>query len=447
MFAFLGDNLKKGLGDNFEKIIDSEKLGDYYSIIMGGDTHYIVQLALANSMALFDQGTGMLPLTVSVIFELKNRWLNDALMNNFRLIKDVTNQVETNFTRYFHSQNLGKFIRMFHNTDFALSKAEGFGYIRMIHSLHLLWFLLLLITFAIGSIVIFFQVNFVDVINYLGSLYEEIASKTPTLFQWREIIELIDNAEYHLRLPLVPLNILFAIILGVKMAYLAHIQKKNYMFAVGVSLYTAIVFEFVRLDGSIYSLLVYLLFIASALSDLPWIVHDVLCAYSNAIVDKNLFLYILKAVSAIICGCLAAAALFYFLFIINKRLFFIVFSLLILIAISLYIHILVNVMRRVLAFFCDKLHDSQELKQFSYPLNLERAEFANNFDKLRTVRCKLEYLANLLDNRTRLYGDWISSWAKDGNRKKFDNDDIERAIAKLEYESLKAETQSYNTIV
>lgn len=100
----------------------------------------LVQLALANSMILFNQD--QVQNVVLRIFQIPNRWLSDIVMLNCRTMKSkLTGEVESKIYRYLGKVDVRTYFYRYRNVDFSLSLAREFFYLRFMHALRMLAFM------------------------------------------------------------------------------------------------------------------------------------------------------------------------------------------------------------------------------------------------------------------------------------------------------------------
>lgn len=100
---------------------------------------FLVQLALANSMILFDQD--QVQNVVLRIFKIRNRWLSDIVMLNCRTMRSkLTGEVESRIYRYLGKVDVRTFFSRYRNVDFSLSLSREFRYLRFMHALQMLTF-------------------------------------------------------------------------------------------------------------------------------------------------------------------------------------------------------------------------------------------------------------------------------------------------------------------
>lgn len=108
--------------EEFEELIDNA---------LSGDTDFVVLLACTNSMVLFEQE--YLQDMVLKVFRLRNRSLNDVVIQNCRVFNQLDSRIEKQFTIYFLKMNMRTFLERFRNVQFSLSLSKNFRYIKTIH--------------------------------------------------------------------------------------------------------------------------------------------------------------------------------------------------------------------------------------------------------------------------------------------------------------------------
>lgn len=121
------------------KEVISDYVKEFEQLVCDGlsqDTDIIILRALTSSMVLFNQD--YLQQMILTVFQLKNRWLNDLMVQNCRIIKKLDSNVETQFVKYIFRMDLRTFFKRFRNMQFSFSNNKSFKYIRLIHILRLL---------------------------------------------------------------------------------------------------------------------------------------------------------------------------------------------------------------------------------------------------------------------------------------------------------------------
>ncbi len=128
--------------------------GDFELLVkayLNSSTDFVIQLALVDSMVLFEQA--QLQELVLQVFSLENRWLSDVVVENCRVIKQLSEDLESKFVEYILHMDIRTFTERFWNMRFSLSISKSFRYIRTIHSLLALLEVVMLVATA-GVVVI-----------------------------------------------------------------------------------------------------------------------------------------------------------------------------------------------------------------------------------------------------------------------------------------------------
>lgn len=416
-------------------------------------THFIIQLAMANSIALFDQKRDNLPKTVLNIFKLKNRYLNDMVIHNCRLIKHIDRNVEKEFVRYLNQQSIDTFLRRFSNTNFALSKAKGFEHVHMIHYLRLLR--LSLITVML--------------------LFDTVAIIT----NWKLLIEKLYNEPYFGKPLLYIVVVLFAqkLVIWTSLRLRddsnrisSYIWNKYRLFTqlikivmIGGGSWICCLISSLFIRYIILSLMM-LLFFTDFVGAFRYITDFIINSRSVVVnffeyVCNNPFRYIVVngfrsivnnirehkyTCIALIVSCILPLVLEFFSAILDLTIVERVMKVIAYISGALFpCYVLLFLCRLICLSILDHIH----ISRYTYPLRINKSELANNYDKLHTNKYKLIYLNRLLENHAQLLGNWPSHWMDCEERRKLKNENLEKTIAMLEYENVTAEKQSYNTVI
>jgi hypothetical protein len=430
-----------------DAIVDFEK--DYEKLILDNcekNTHFIVQLAFVSGTALFDKNGNNLPQLVLRTFEMKNLWLDDAIVESCWLIEKVDDRIETEFTDYFHSQSPRDFIKHFPSLQFTLSKSKGLKYVKCMHYLHYIWLRLLFLGGLLGILnsIITIKINSVSIWGFSTSSISESES----------ILSLI-----YIIFAMRVMDIIFAMRMKRGKMY---IVNKKYAYFI-LDLVVLIGLAAINYD-LIDQLLIKWAMIASVcwttiyiLLELPWIVHDLFYGITR-ICRLQYMLIIMKKYIKEIKKCMLT---------IIKRVFnvkncvrTIVFIVISITAIAIYLRfgaweifaffifgfficsVLFGLIAACLIIIRDiwlRHKDAKTIKWFSFPKRITRVELANNLDDLSTVEYKLKYINRLLEKGSSIDGEWPSSKLEEGCRRKFNDDKLEHAMAILEYKSLPLE--------
>lgn len=94
---------------------------------------YVIMLALVNSMVLFS--SVQLKSLVLMVFQMRNRWLNDIIMQNCRTLDTLDYCIENEFVSYFAKMNIMIFMKRFLDMRFSLSMSNKFRYVRKMHTM------------------------------------------------------------------------------------------------------------------------------------------------------------------------------------------------------------------------------------------------------------------------------------------------------------------------
>lgn len=422
----------EGFSEEFEKTILEN---------FDNETHFIIQEAMAKSAILFTpEGANIKQLTLKT-FELGNNWLSDVVMDNCRLIKKVDDKIETQFTDYFHRKPMGVFVKQFRNTDFALSKAQGFSYIRWMHLLQLIN-ILLISMFIVHS---FFTPIMMEKLGLsMRATMEELDSGLSPLLQISKLDKealtaLIKDAK---AIELFQLS--FFVFWGRKTKTKPLKVGEQYKHTTLETLFSgflfmmplySILFTSIKDRLSSNDILSYNVFLSISVvilvtiivTDLPYAFHDIYYYFKNYSDILNIgdvciqlipsfsvtvFFLIVSGLVLLIPNLLVAT-------------FGIVFFILSLVVFGLL------VIYSLLYF--QKKHFQEHIQ---IPDKIRREKLVSNMNSIVFMDLQLTYLNRLIDNHSQLIGDWPENYTSEsGHRKKYKNDDLEAAISRLEYES------------
>lgn len=119
---------------NRRSVIESFR-EDFEQLVQGclnEKTDLVVLFALVESMVLFDQKR--LQDMVVQVFRLGNRWMNDVVVENCRVIEKLSGEIESRFVNYILHMDIRTFWERFENMRFSLSISKAFRYVRTVHS-------------------------------------------------------------------------------------------------------------------------------------------------------------------------------------------------------------------------------------------------------------------------------------------------------------------------
>ena len=107
------------------------------------ETDSMVSLAVANSMSLFDEVYAQQ--IILYVFWMENRWLRNTVMKNCRSIRKLHREIEKEFIKHYESMPPLEFLRRFRDVRFSMLYVPAFHYIRMKHLLRGVFYLSLLL--------------------------------------------------------------------------------------------------------------------------------------------------------------------------------------------------------------------------------------------------------------------------------------------------------------
>ena len=144
-------------------------------------TDLVVLFALTESMVLFEQM--QLQGMVVKVFRLKNRWLNDVVIENCRVINRLSGEIESQFVKYVLRMDIRTFWERFWNMQFSLSVSKNFRYVRIVHfGLALLELVLGLSSVAVLATVVILSVQSLQGIKGIKAITDLFVSYDGWLF-------------------------------------------------------------------------------------------------------------------------------------------------------------------------------------------------------------------------------------------------------------------------
>ena len=403
------------------------------------NTHFIIQIAMVNGIALFDQSRKNIPQLVLKVFSMKNQWLNDAVMNNCRQIKEVNHEIEEQFTLYFHKQSPSYFIKKFNNTQFALSKAKGFGYIRRIHFNQYIWIWIMYI------LTVF---NVAELMVYLFST--ELNEILRMFFHNGKSEVVFGNSVDQLTALALYLMLCICILKTFKTRDACTVSMfsvlTNFMFLI---IYSDKLFSYNRL-----TMMIRLVMCCLAITfDSHWIIHDLRYGYTKikkiiSIIAKLFILWVgLSAIGMITMGIFLS--LIYLLFLLVSQVIGISkISYNLILGIVLSSIVLFTVSWMFIMFICliyvdvsNKFSDKNNYRNTEINNIMSKEDISRNLNIFHSDYYKILYVNRLLNYRPsppKIVGEWPDELMEDGYRMKFKNEELEYAISMLEYESVRS---------
>lgn len=389
------------------------------------DTHFIVQLALVNTLALFDEKNDSIPQMVLRTFELKNRWLDDVIVDNCRLIKKPDKRIVEYFIRFFYQQKESVYKRQFSSTQFSLSKVQGFGYVRIAHVLHYIWLLIESLASGISAVLLLWNacthINNIY-INYI-MIYVGVFMISFYIHRdvnlWRIIVRCL---AYFLLI-----SIGFLLIIN---------NSESYFGLIIFSIMAKIIFLMILTMAIIdVPFLLYLVFAeikrqASKSYDIKTALHAIVKTFreTEKAIKIGLFCYIILILLIIFIDVFQSIEELKYLGNALSVILVIIFLCLLIAAIVYVIYI--------------DMKDKQTIKRIPISERLDKKDLITNIDRLHENSHKVKYLNILIAKETRLVGTWPDSVLNsDGQRIKYKHDGVEHAMSILEYQNLKADKQ------
>ncbi len=121
------------------------------------ENDFVVLLALTNCMVLLEQK--YLQKMILKVFQLKNRWLNDVVVQNCRILNRLDNKLEMQFVDFFLKMNIKTFLKRFNNMHFSFSLLKVFWYVKIVHFMIFLAYVLNIGVLVISGIFMLFNFN------------------------------------------------------------------------------------------------------------------------------------------------------------------------------------------------------------------------------------------------------------------------------------------------
>lgn len=388
------------------------------------DTDFVILLAFVNSMVLFDQE--YLQQMVLKVFELKNRWLNDVVMQNCRVINRLDNRIETQFAAYFGQMNVRTFLERFRNVQFSLSLSKSFRYIRTIHfMIFLIEMSCIVLAGLIGfNVVIQFDKYVAYIAQEMDTSYTKGITISEIFGTTAEVAA--DTNVFDLKKYVIMAITLFlmTIPMVIIVKKLEIIKKQMLCLLLETMILIFVALPLKKMLGCAGSVFVYLIILALGMTLL---IHDIYGLIKQKSLKKwwkrewaqfvNFFLVYIFLVSIIL-------ALERFTMIINTIL---VVCILIVTILLLYIGIY---------YLVCYVQDRCWIKKQPALRSMAREKLTHNMEQLHLKICKRRYVEGLLQNKVELTGQW-----PENVRPKYEDDKLELILAKLD--CIKLESCNY----
>ncbi|MCH5192418.1 MAG: hypothetical protein J1F11_00550 [Oscillospiraceae bacterium] len=391
------------------------------------DTDFVILIAFTNSMVLFDQQN--MHDAILKIFSLKNRWLNDLILQNCRLIHKLENRVETRFSTYFFTMKMTTFLKRYKNTHFSLSISKSFRYVKIVHLCIFMKYISMMVTVGVSAIILLTKL--------IDSSWSIQKTVTPL-----HIVNFYDDI----------LNYATKIIFIIYIITHHHIYRQgkyvdNIFFIISSIFFPGIVMFGILLNAPEWSVVIYLAIILCVISfnaaQLIIFVHDFYYLFKKIVINLskgctsftkllNQFILYIKLLKQrvflinfikLICS-IAITIAFWVIFKNYKDLFGIIFALICIVAAAVTpIHLV--------CYFVHYCQDGYWVKHRPSIQLIKREDLAKNLSALHFAKWKYLYVEKLLQNKTKLEGDWPN-----GCRPGQEDDNLENILAKLDCLSL-----------
>lgn len=369
-------------------------------------TDFVVLLAFANSMVLFDQK--YLQKIVLNVFQLRNCWLSDIIMQNCRVIRQLDARIESQFTSYFFQMDIRTFWTRFRDVHFSLSLSRSFRHVRTVHTM-------IFLTEASYIISFVFCLLFLIVPASLFYIYDAQ--------NLREMAGIFINDKSVLNGNLFVFNAIIVmsfVIIVVPTFHNVKITKYIIDFVLIPMAPLVATQLIVSPIGFIWNIILSFLLCVFIIIQ---IIHNRKRLFDWKKIRRLLNGKIL-VVFVICAGCIMLAiALFFFL----HKFIIITFVLASIYLGALMIYVVINGVMLMKHFFQDKLWLRRQLILHT----MTRENLAQNLEELHLQRYARIYVEMLLQNRVSLTGQW-----PDGARPRFMDNRIELNLAKLDCASL-----------
>ncbi len=390
----------------FEQLIDK---------ILSEDSDFVVLLACTNCMVLFEQE--YLQKMVLKVFRLKNRWLNDVIIQNCRIFSQLDSPIETQFTYYFWQMNLKTFLGRYRNIHFSLSLSKNFRYIKIVH------FMIFALYSSFATVVmivgIFMLLHFEQYIMYIETYMQNNSIKNLMLkISQENYFQLeVDLHFWQIFVFYIP-TIFFA-------GLIAGILSKFFNGRLFICGFLALYFGrlFIHINKSLGLIITSVTGIILSSFLLIILIHECLYIFKQKELKKlwnkqN----ILVTLSSIIIIFLVYRSAFLL------KVVLVIFAIIVLVAL---------VMIGIIAIMSCTLflHDWKWIRKQTKLRTLSRERVDKNVKTLKLTKFRRMYIEELLQQKVQLTGEW-----PDNVRPKYNDDRLELILAKLDCLTL----ESYN---
>lgn len=397
-------NVIKEFRRSLEQLIDS---------LLTFDTDLVILLACTNSMVLFNQNY-MQKMALKV-FLLKNRWLDDIVIQNCRVFHQLYEYIENQFFIYFLQLNIWTFLKRFRNMQFSFSLSRNFRYVRFVHLMIFLTYISwIAAALAAGTFILFHFDQFQQLITADPHLFDK------NLMEYLSITYIIENSYEAIFIISFLGN---ALLIKIFLCGKNYLNKINHSFFFFVVLLQILFIAQIRLlSGILISIILYaipiLLWQASVIHSL----HNFLKRTTLNILWKVLKKLRPKKISI-------------------KKIITTVFIPLIILIICIQFGAFITVFAIgfssiTLCFYCFKLtvhylRDWNWMRKRISLKSIARESLVQNLNMLHFSKFKQAYIEELIQQKVQLTGQWPND-----TRPYYHDDNLDMVLAKLDCQAL-----------
>lgn len=376
---------------------------------------YVIMLALVNSMILFS--SAQLKSLVLRVFQMRNRWMNDIIMQNCRTLDTLDYHIENEFVRYFAKMNVTIFMKRFMDMQFSLSMSKKFKYVKKMHIMTMV----LNMTCMLLTIPMIFFVT-MNLSDYFFS---------GKVFQINIIQNSIQNANLNVKNNIVmsqPMTIVFVSIIFMLFAMLCSLflipMKRFFHLQCGI-IWVEISLGFVLLNNikvRIIGITELVICTIVALISITFIyVHDLKFYLKNRNLAKKVLLNTIRIYRKIILPMTLYFGFIFTMIYIPQKILTIILSILLFV---IFVRLICLVVYCGFRYLKDCMWIRKNIAVNSC---MQRKELENILGNICFNRLKYKYVDMLLLQHTELIGEWT-----DTDRPQYRDDRVNHILAKLD---------------
>lgn len=367
---------------------------------------YVIQLALVNAMILFSKK--QLEDLVLKVFQMNDRWLNDVIVQNCRILNTLGFHIENGFVSYFENMDIRSFLRRFSDMQFSLSISKKFKYVRKMHMMTMVMnitYVLIVISIAVFAVA--------DMYEYF--LYRGVSTINA--------LQAIDNDE---SLPIILVSLVGIGLIGLLVRDSVGNQFRwqniiifSFYLEIGLSLFflynkRLLIIGMAETAISIVVIIIILILLSN--HALKFYIHDIK-SLKEILLDFAKVIGI-AALATVTVGCGM------FILISHEKIFFIMAAIFVTVFFIGLLALLIKGVLGVLNYLKDCMWFR---KHFSESGHVWRAQLEDNLKIVHFNRIKYKYLERLLLQNVELKGTW-----SDDIRPQYEDDRVNHALAKLD---------------